>query len=297
MKVSHLPQVRKVQTFVTIKGPGEGVDDPDYVEDDTSYYFDATNVNRHMYVPVSALILSDETAYDYQPVVDPRHLRRQNSIFISGCLLQTKIHFRFNFDFVALLVDVPGAQTVRRFQRSAGGYGDLPVDVFSANFSATQPMGSYKYDQIWRSEDMHLPMLQRRYNPKARILFRKEYRLRVNEAKQMSAFDLRLWGPVSRFHRYEHAFDPSEWASNQPPPQSHLTWILVWEPQWHGFDSVGIPPIAFEEDQIHRERVARGGQTALIMDRLSVRIFFRERLLPLPITDASYVRKMIEPGS
>lgn len=289
--------MKKVQTFVTIKGPGEGVDDPDYVEDDTSYYLDATNVNRHMFVPVSALILSDETAFDYDPVCDPRFLRRQNSIYLTGCLLQTKIHFRFNFDFVALLVDVPGPQSVRRFQRSAGGYGDLPVDVFSANFVENVPMGAYGSDQIWKKEDMHLPMLQRRYNTKARILFRKEYKLRVNEAKQMSQLDLRLWGPIGRFHRYEHQYDPSEWLSNQPPAARHLTWILVWEPQWQGFDSVGNPPVAFEEDQIHRERVALGGQTALIMNRLSVRIFFRERLLPLPITDASNVRKMISSGA
>lgn len=302
---ASLPRANKKQWYCTVK-VGSGAEE---TETDHNYYIRPNDIetanNSSIVLPTVAALITDGLRFTgpgsptFETACHYTQLRRQERIFFKGSRLVTSLHFRANFDVLFLCLTTPFRMQAEWVPHDMTGMGSL-VDCLSANFSVNNIQDwRDKRLQIWKDEDMHLPMLKRGFQPAADILFKKSYRLRVDEAKNMKEIDVKLYAPVGRSFRFIEAFEDSGDQNNQSQGGNFPYWLVIWEARTHDFDigegNVEPTPGSFVDLPV--ERIARQDMTAMIIEQFHVKNFFSESLLPLPITDASKTRKMIEEGA
>lgn len=265
-------------------------------ETDHSYYIQPGSLvsgnHTQIILPTITALISDEPFNpEFTPQCDPTQFRRKSRIWFSGSRLVTAMHFRSNFDVMFLLVSFPLRVSVEFVSQE---YTESPgVDCISTNFSAFNLQDDRdRALQIWKKEDLHLPMLKRGLQPACKVLFRKDYRLRVNESSRMKQVDVKLFGRVNRSYSFNDPYEPSGDNQNQSQRGGYPVWLMFLEHQQHDFDVEGAVPNPTNPVNLPGERKPFGDVTAMVVNRFHVKNYFSEALLPLPITDASHFRKM-----
>lgn len=278
-------------------------------ETDHNYYIRPNDVATGEFscivLPTVAALITDGLRFSgpgsptFDTVCHASQLRRQERIHMKSSRLVTSLHFRANFDVLFLCVTTPFRMAVEWVPHDISGMGSL-VDCISANFSRnTYQDWRDKRLQIWKEEDMHLPMLKRGFQPAADILFKKSYRLRVDEAKTMKQVDVKLFASIKRYFRFIEAFEDSGDQNNQSQGGDFPFWLMIWEPRVHGFEegNGSVVPTPGSYTDLHVERFARQDMSAMVVEQFHVKNYFSESLLPLPINDASRTRKLVEEGA
>lgn len=268
-------------------------------ETDHAYYIQPVGLEKSkdwlMVVPTVGAIISDNTHVDeaFDARCDPRFLRRQSRIFFTGSTLITSFHFRTNFDVLIVLASFPQFFGVNYVDPAKTG--DTGVDVFQANFGQGVVMdNNHRSLQLWKAEDMHLPLLKRGFQPACRIHYSKSYRFRVDEARTMKSVDVRLFGRVNRYFSFNHFDGDSHIGAEQTAPTYFPVWMIMWEYKGFDFNVEGDVP-GTGPRELHNDRHPVGNVTGMVMDRVHQKLYFKENILPMPITDASRTRKLVQP--